>query len=355
MTAEAKIRSAKGKGNMMMRTPFDARLWMTGVAVMSAAMVISCRESTPPTITAPPAATKPAASATPAAPAASATKPTTSPFVKVGQEEILHNAHVVTDKIISGAQPEGDASFKLLGELGVKTIISVDGAKPDIEGARKYGIRYIHIPIGYDGVHEAQGEAIAKALDEMPGKIYVHCHHGKHRSAAAVAVACVYNGMLRPDQAELVLQTFGTGANYKGLWKDARGARPLDPAVLKNLDYTFVEVAKINDLAAMMVSIDEHNDHLKLIKKAGWKTPANHPDLNPPHIALQLQENLFECGRLESASHPANFGQWVNQGEAAAKRLTDLLNAKPVDTEAADVAFGEIAQSCVDCHKVYRD
>jgi hypothetical protein len=32
----------------------------------------------------------------------------------------------------------------------VKTIVSVDGGKPDVETARKHGIRYVHLPIGYD-------------------------------------------------------------------------------------------------------------------------------------------------------------------------------------------------------------
>src|SRR5688572_2463624 len=53
-------------------------------------------------------------------------------FPAVADQENLHNAHVVTDKLISGAQPEGDASFALLKEMGVKTIISVDGAVPDV-------------------------------------------------------------------------------------------------------------------------------------------------------------------------------------------------------------------------------
>src|SRR5262245_23858504 len=168
--------------------------------------------------------------------------PTASPCTPVSDTH-LHNAFIVTPKVISGAQPDDEAAFAALRQLGVKTIISVDGAKPDVELAHKYGMRYVHIPIGYDGVREDQGKAIAKAIDEMPGPIYVHCHHGKHRSAAAVAVACVINGQLSPDQAESVLKTFGTGANYLGLWKAAREARPVDPQELKDLKVDYVEAA----------------------------------------------------------------------------------------------------------------
>src|SRR5262245_48068007 len=99
--------------------------------------------------------------AAPTGPAPTTAAPTTRPF-KALVNEHLPNAHVVTPKVFSGAQPEGDEGFKYLSELGVKTIVSVDGAKPDVAGAKKFGMRYVHLPIGYDGVSDEQGEKIAK-------------------------------------------------------------------------------------------------------------------------------------------------------------------------------------------------
>lgn len=288
--------------------------------------------------------------------ASSIAAPTTQPFAPVGREELLPNAHMVTDKVISGAQPEGDAAFKSLAEMGIKTIISVDGAKPDVAAARKYGMRYVHLPFGYDGVPADQGKAIAKAIDQLPGPIYLHCHHGKHRSAAAVAVACVMDGTLKPEQAESVLKTFGTGANYKGLWKSALDARPMNPAELKAVNVEFVEVAKISDLAELMVSTDEHFDHLKEIQKAGWTAPKDHPDLDPPHVALMVEEHLRETARLETVKHePEEFRTILTTGETAMQTLAKVLASKPVDTAAADAAFKTAAQSCTACHKAYRD
>src|SRR5262245_34504268 len=63
----------------------------------------------------------------------------------------LHNVHRITDKLLSGSRPEGDEGFRLLRDLGVKTVMSVDGARPEVERARKYGLRYVHLPFGYDG------------------------------------------------------------------------------------------------------------------------------------------------------------------------------------------------------------
>src|SRR5688500_2602420 len=47
-------------------------------------------------------------------------------------EPSLHNGHRVTEKVLSGAQPEGEESFKALQRLGVKTIVGVDGGTPDV-------------------------------------------------------------------------------------------------------------------------------------------------------------------------------------------------------------------------------
>ena len=201
-----------------------------------------------------------------------------------------------------------------------------------------------------------QGKAIAKAIDELPGPVYVHCHHGKHRSAAAVAVACVYNGSLAPERAESVLRTFGTGENYKGLWKAARDARPVDSAELRGMEVKFVEMTPVPPLAQAMILVDGHADHLKEIQKAGWKAPADHPDLEPAHEALQLEEHLHEIGRGEQVKgKPEEFRRLLAKGEGASKALRTVLKEKLVDGAAADLAFKRVTMSCTECHKAYRD
>lgn len=277
-------------------------------------------------------------------------------FEAVSDQTHLHNAHLVTEKVISGAQPEGDQSFEALRDLGVKTIISVDGAAPDVAGAKKFGMRYVHLPIGYDGVAPEEGKAIAKAVSELPGKIYIHCHHGKHRSAAATAVACVYSRQLPPEQAEAVLHTFGTGENYKGLWQAARDARPIDAESIAAFDVTFVERATIGDFAEFMVAIDQGWEHVKQIQKAGWKAPADHPDLDAAHEVLMVQEHLTESARLRSsADRPAEFQRLLGESGAHLKSLADILDKQPVDTRAADAAFKLASRNCTACHATFRD
>lgn len=325
------------------------------------AAVVSCQPKSEP---AKPAAV-PASNTAPAEPAVkiASTKPASAataqaavkafPFIDLKH---VHNVHRVTDKVISGSQPEGPEGLAEIAGLGVKTIISVDGITPDAENAKKLGMRYIHLPISYDTVTSERGKEIAKAINEMPGPIYIHCHHGKHRSAGAVAVACVYAGELPASKAEAVLKTFGTGANYQGLWKAARDAKPIDPNELKTLQVVYVEKTPIADMAGWMVKVDDHFEHLKAIQKAGWAPPADHPDLNPPHEALQLEEALTESLRgPDGLKSSEEFKKLMQDNIEKSRQLRELLAAKPVDKKAADAAMKANTQSCLACHKLYRD
>ncbi len=267
----------------------------------------------------------------------------------------LENCYKVTPKVWSGAQPHDEAAFAALKELGVKTVLSVDGAKPDNGLAQKYGMRYVHLPIGYDQVPRDQAENIAKALQELPGPIYVHCHHGKHRSPAAVTVACVLNGDLTNDEAVAALKVFGTGENYLGLWESARSAKPIDRKALKKKNVKFVAEAPIPPMAEVMVEIDNYFEHLGDCKKAGWKAPADHPDLNPAHEALKLREQLFEMTRVDGYKKHTQKFQWLaDTGVENAETLETALR-EGKDAETLNAAYTKIEQNCKTCHSIFRN
>src|SRR5262245_60445548 len=79
----------------------------------------------------------------------------------------LHNVYRVTDKLYSGSSPEGDEGFRSLQRLGVKTVLSVDGARPDVERSRRFGLRYAHLPVGYDGITHDQALRLARAVRDL--------------------------------------------------------------------------------------------------------------------------------------------------------------------------------------------
>jgi protein tyrosine phosphatase (PTP) superfamily phosphohydrolase (DUF442 family) len=269
----------------------------------------------------------------------------------------LPNAYRIHPKVISGGLPEGEEAFRELQALGVKTIISVDGAKPDVQLAAKFGMRYVHLPHGYDGVPERRARELAKAVRDLPGPIYIHCHHGRHRSPTAAAVACVGAGLLPPRAAAAVLQAAGTGKNYRGLYHAAENAKRFDDALLDALAADFPAQAPLPPLAEAMVDVDHTFEHLRRIEEAGWQAPAGHPDLDPAHEALLLAEHFTELLRTEEVQRrPAPFVEWLQSSQQAADELRALLergDAKRV--QRASALLARIHALCNDCHQHYRD
>lgn len=309
-----------------------------------------------------PPAAQPAGTNNPAAQSPIAESPaepqvTQSPSAKIEKIAAQHlpNPVRVHAKVISGGLPEGKAAFAELRELGVKTIISVDGAKPDVAMAEKFGMRYVHLPHGYDGVPEARAKELAKAVRDLPGQIYIHCHHGKHRSPAASAVACVCAGLMKQQDALRVLRVAGTSEAYRGLYQSAAEAEPFDQALLDALQAEFPATAELPALAEAMIEIEHIHDRLKTIEKGGWKTPANQPADAPDHVALLLREQFTEMLRMdELKDKPGAFQQLAKEGEAACLALEEGLK-RGIDAEQASKLLAAVNNNCKACHTAFRD
>ncbi len=274
----------------------------------------------------------------------------------------LPNAIQIHEKVISGGEPDGEEAFQELQDLGIKTIISVDGARPDLELAKKHGLRYVHLPHSYDGIPERRGHELAKAVRDFDGPIYIHCHHGKHRSPAAAAVACVTAGLIEPAMASSILQLAGTNPNYRGLYESAQSARKLDASVLDALKVDFPESAQLTPMADAMVHLEHTHDRVKMIAAAGWKSPTSHPEIIPAQEVLLLKEHFTEMLRAESVGkEPEGFQAMLQESQSAAADLeaalmtwNDSEAALPVP-DALPTSFEKIAKNCVACHTQFRD
>jgi protein tyrosine phosphatase (PTP) superfamily phosphohydrolase (DUF442 family) len=274
----------------------------------------------------------------------------------------LHNVYRVSERLYSGSSPEGAEGFRSLQRLGIKMVLSVDGARPDVDRARRHGLRYVHLPIGYHGISEEQVLRLARAVRDLPGPIYVHCHHGKHRgpAAAAVALLCLDESWGN-EEAVAWLHQAGTDSRYTGLYAAVRTVRPAMKVDLDGVPPDFAEVAEVGGLARLMVAIDEHWEHLRLVRKAGWKVPLGHPDVDPPHEALQLAELYREAGRLPLAKRAKGkeFRRWLVEAEQGALKLERILRPgkgkQNLDVEATEKAFRQAAAACTRCHTRYRD
>src|SRR5688572_4549306 len=71
----------------------------------------------------------------PTSSAATANSATAPARIKPDAYPHLHNLVQASPSIYTGGEPEQDAAFVELVKLGVKTVISVDGARPNVEAA----------------------------------------------------------------------------------------------------------------------------------------------------------------------------------------------------------------------------
>ncbi|QDT16207.1 protein-tyrosine phosphatase family protein [Alienimonas californiensis] len=273
----------------------------------------------------------------------------------------LPNPVRVHPRVISGGLPEGEEAFRELRDLGVRTVLSVDGITPDVATACKYGLRYVHLPHGYDGIPADRVNALAKAVSELEGPIYIHCHHGKHRSPAAAATACVAAGLLPPEDAVPILTLAGTSPKYRGLYRSAERARPLGDAFLKALAVEFPEKAAIPPTAEAMIALERTQTYIKAIADAGWRAPADHPDLDPAHEALLFREQFAELLRTEETrAQPDEYRRLLRDSEQAARDLETGLRGWTTTTgseppPALRRAAERIAANCTACHVRFRD
>ncbi|MCR9293886.1 MAG: sulfur transferase domain-containing protein [bacterium] len=272
----------------------------------------------------------------------------------------LPNAIQLTPGLISGGLPAGDEAFAELATLGIRTIISVDAAPPDSQAARRHGLRYVHLPHGYDGVSAEQGQALAKALLELEGPVYIHCHHGLHRSPAAASVAGVTAGWIQVDKATKILEFAGTATKYKGLYASARKARQVPAEQLHRLDVRFQEKVSVSLMAEAMVRIDEHLQLLKAVDgEASHKLKDSQAE-DPAHAALLLMEEFRELLRTdETLLRSVDFQDRMRRSWQDSQRLEGLLRVRSGKDPSWKPAFSKLLQrisdDCSSCHALYRD
>jgi len=269
-------------------------------------------------------------------------------FERIDDDQ-LHNLMRLSPRIFSGSEPASDPAFAKLAELGIQTIVSVDGITPDVETARRHGLRYVHIPIGYDGIEQQARLSITRVMRDRQGPVYFHCHHGRHRGPAVAAVACIADGALDHAAARDVLEAAGTSPSYAGLWRDVAGYTVPSPATeLPDL----VEVAMVESVVEAMAKIGRTFDNLVLLREANWGQSQKSPDLVASQQALLLQESFHELGRV-LADEDAPYRQLMTEAETLSQSLRNALVER--DGERATAAFLAVESSCKSCHRKHRD
>jgi protein tyrosine phosphatase (PTP) superfamily phosphohydrolase (DUF442 family) len=266
----------------------------------------------------------------------------------------LHNIVAYDNGFLSGGVPEGEEGLHTLAGLGIKTIISVDGATPDVETAKRLGMRYVHLPISYDTVTPARQHQLAQAIASCEGPVYMHCHHGKHRSASALATGLVCAGKLTAEQAQSRMKVSGTAKEYTGLWAAVAGSTPMTASELKVDPATLPSISKVSGMVATMAEIDMVIDLVKQAHQAGWKAPTDHPDLVPTKETARLATlftSLEKDG--ESMAHPADYQTKLQKAIDQSSKLDAAVRGG--DTAVAEAQLTALNKGCKECHVAYRD
>jgi protein tyrosine phosphatase (PTP) superfamily phosphohydrolase (DUF442 family) len=274
--------------------------------------------------------------------------------VKIGG---VTNSYRLTDKVYSGSAPESAEAFASLQRQGVKVVLSVDGSKPDVDLAHRFGLRYVHIPIGYNGTTASNELELVRAVQVAEGPVYVHCHHGQHRGPAAAALICEGMSGWSTNLALTWLKTAGTSRDYKGLYAEVAGYRPPNPDELDRASTNFLESAEVSPLVDAMVAIDAKFDQLKRARKTGFE-PAG---ASAAQIALLLHEDFRELRRRpDLKDRDAEFRAKLDSAEAAAAALENALGgiaATPASQRETLVgpSWEQLTKSCSSCHVKFRN
>jgi len=262
----------------------------------------------------------------------------------------LSNVMNVHDGLTSGSAPLTPEAFESLVGLGIKTIMSVDGSTPKVDMAAEWGMRYVHLPIRYDGITKEEGARIARAVRDLPKPIYIHCLHGTARAPSAAAYAEVALGDLDHNAGIDLLHRVGTPPEYQGLFDAVASCPRLDKKTLDAVSADFPPRAVVSNFTAAMVRIGQVKEVLEQISAAGWHTPPSHPDVTADHECEQLEQHLEQARTLaQSENRPADFINGLKRALSAADTLTAAKNANRT------AAFAELRHRCTACHLKYRD
>ncbi len=277
--------------------------------------------------------------------------------VKRVDSKNLPNAMWVHSTVMSGGMPAGKPAFDELARLGIKTLISVDGIKPDVEGAAAAGLRYVHLPHGYDGISEDRLLQLAKAVRDLPGPVYIHCHHGRHRSPTASAAVCISLGHFTPVEGMRVLKEAGTNPGFRGLISAVENAAPISLKSLDEMQIEFVAASEVPPIVESMVAMDAIFDRLKDQQHRGWKDSGSEAISD----ALMLKEHYMELHRSESEKkQEADFLTLLEQGRSLAEQLENRLHGDR-SKDSVDRSFDtdsimkQLASNCSQCHRQFRD
>lgn len=273
----------------------------------------------------------------------------------------LHHVYLLSDRVISGSEPVGIAGLQSIADMGVRTVISVDGSAPDHETAARLGLRYVHVPIQYRAITDEEILKLSKTFREAEGPIYVHCYHGKHRGPAAAAIGrLVIDGVPREVAIAEMRQYGGTASSYEGLYATIAASKLPTPEETAAFEYGFDPVHQPKGVVGAMAVLARAFDNVTDASKREWVADEEHPDLNALNEAQKLQQAFELAWELDSTqSAPADQRAWFDQSRTESAKLVEALRRFEKGEVAASAeakqSLKAVKALCSQCHEAYRN
>ena len=276
----------------------------------------------------------------------------TSPLTFDGLTQVVY----FQKNIVSGAKPQGDEGFASLKKINVNTIVCVDGVVPDVETAHANGIKTFHLPLKYGSPSQEQifdlTTVVARALQR--GVVYIHCHKGKHRSAAASAIVSISLGLLTVEEAKERMLVSETSSAYEGLWAAVERTEQVNFSEIQQNKKAYSSMVQPEGMIDSMISLDEALENLQRIQHAQWLPPEQHPDLAGAAEAGMIAD-MFRNIQLskEVTSYSADFETQLVNAMHQANGLEEAF-LQNLSTTELDVYMQRVEQSCIRCHSLFR-
>ncbi len=273
----------------------------------------------------------------------------------------IENFWALSPRIHSGSAPQGDAAFEALAKIGIRTVISVDGAEPDVETAARYGIRTVHLPMEYSGISQEDGWRLVKAVGIGSEGVYVHCHKGLHRGPTAVALLCMALEAWPATFAERWMHIAGTSEVYAGLYDSVKNFRVPSAEDLENIPEGPVEPVEVSPLVECMVQIENRFETLRGFAANEYLSLETQPGRAARNESVLLWELFREARRTGLGGELGfDYEERLTSAEVAAEFLHEQLGQLERDGSrlalaTVNAALESMARECAGCHRVHRD
>jgi hypothetical protein len=150
-----------------------------------------------------------------------------------------------------------------------------------------------------------------------------------------------------------LMQISGTSPAYPGLYECAARASVMSPATIDSVPGDFPQVSPPPEFVQGMVDADHALEHLRQVAAAGWRAPADHPDLVPAAEAGKLAD-LLRLMAADPRSQHGGFAERMLESAKAAQGLEDALGQADAAARAPGL-LAALERTCKACHAAYRD